>query len=487
MKKSKFNFSNRKIIFIIFILLFLLVFSTKYYGSTDVGDYANVAKFFAGEYNAKIRSSHSYFYGFISSPFVRLTNNFTGMKIMSLVWLMLIILSLYYILKKDRKMLLIIISAPIFWYMAPWINPIQIASLFFLWGYYFIKKYHETNKLKNLIYSGLFIGLSWAFWDTILYFGAILALCFLYDKKIIHSFYFIIFILIGLIPRLILDQILFNFAFFTIFKSFTGGFVNLLWEGVSGRGGFGSKTFTYIFPVMIILPLFSYLLLKPKNFKENKRTIFFLILSLLLILSNPQIRYTLTLIPIILLNIGKILNKNQFKIQIIFSIILSILIITPYLVQIQYSTNAPEFTSVVENIRNLEISRENINEIKKQDLDNIARDFPHQSFIVGNKADDYSALAHLYWGNRIKEFVSIQDYELFLENKSLIFEKQFHPIPNIENRREIWIKGGISKRTNDKTDYNSIKYAISMTGPFKLKNFKLIKKYKILSIYKKQS
>ena len=72
---------------------------------------------------------------------------------------------------KNKKTLLLILTSPIVWFMAPWISPIQLSSLLFLWGYYFIKKYDEKGKIKNLFYSALFLGLSWAFWDPIIYFS----------------------------------------------------------------------------------------------------------------------------------------------------------------------------------------------------------------------------------------------------------------------------------------------------------------------------
>ncbi|MBU3906867.1 MAG: glycosyltransferase family 39 protein [Nanoarchaeota archaeon] len=467
---------------IVLIILLLLIIISNYIGSTDVGDYANVAKFFAGEYNAKIRSSHSYFYGFINSPFIRLTSSFIGMKIMSIVWILLIILSIYYISKKDKRFLILSLATPIFWYMAPWINPIQIASLFFLWGYHFIKRYDENNNLPNLIYSGLFIGMALVFWDTILYFGAILTVCFLYDKKLSHLFYFMVFVFIGLIPRLILDQIMFNFAFYGIFRNFFGGVLNVL--GFTSGTGATPKSMIAILSVLLLLPLFSYLLIKPKNFKENKKTVFFLVLSLLLILTNPQIRYTLILTPIILLNLQNILSKKQLKIQIVCSIIISLLVIMPYVIQISYSTNAQELTSFVSNLGNITLSKTFPEEIIRQDLNNIGKDFPNQRFIVGNLPDDYSYLAMIYWGDGIKEFISIQDYELYLQNKTVILEKEFHPILNIPERREIWIKGGISARINS-SELSSVRYAISSETETDLNDFRLVKSYKKLSVFEK--
>jgi len=483
-KMKKIKFSNNLILIATFIFLFLITIFTHFIGSTDVGDYTDVAKFFSGEYNAKIRSSHSYFYGFMSSPFVKLTGNFFGMKVITLLWLFLLMLSIYYISGKDRKTLLLIVTAPIFWYMAPFINPIQISSLLFLWGYYFIKKYNDEGNLKFLFYSGLFVGLAWVFWDTILYFLVILAFSFLYDKKTSNFFYFLLFVFIGLMPRLILDQVLFNFAFFSILKSFSGGIVNSLWPGIIGSGH-TPKTFVNIFSVAIILPLFSYVLFNSKNFKQNKKTNFFLIFSLFLILSNPQIRYTLVIIPIILLNLGKIISKKQLKVQIIFSIIISLLVVTPYIVQMKFSTNAEDFNSLIGNIRNIEISKENIGEIIVKDLNDIAKDFPNETFVVGNKPDDYALLARLYFGKSIVEFVSIQDYNLAIENKTILFEKKFMPVPNINERRQIWISGGIKRNENDSTNYENITLSISIGEPLELQNFSLLKKYNYLYVSKK--
>lgn len=467
------------------LLMFFLIISIDYFGSTDIHDYADVAKFFTGEYKAKIRSSHSYFYGFMSSPFVKLTSNFLGMKIMTFFWMILLMLSIYYISKKDKRTLLFLAISPIFWYMAPWINSIQISSLFFLWGYFFIKKYETTNKLSNLIYSGIFVGISWIFWDTILYFGIILSLCFLWNKKFSHYFLFILFVFIGLTPRLILDQILFNFPFYSILKSFFGGITNSLWNGISGEGGHTKSTIMNIFLVILMLPLFSHKLLIKKKFIEDKKTSLFLIFSLFLILTNPQIRYTLILTPIIILFLLKDLSNKEFKIYSISSLILVLLVLAPYLIQINYSVNNEEFNSFIQNFNNLNISKENYNRIIIDDLKNISNDFPYETFVVGNHVDYYGYLAYLYWGDKIKEFVSIQDYKLYLENKSVIFETEFHPTVNIQDRREIWIRGGISKIQNDLTDYPNIIYAISNEKEIDLNDFKLIKSYRTLNVFKK--
>ena len=139
------NKINRKPKFAILLLLacFMLIsitLLTHFYGNTDVYDYSDVSKLFAGKYSADIRTSHSYLYGLIHAPYLILFNNYFIFKITSLISLFLIIYSIYVISNKSKKALWLILLSPIVWYMAPWISPIQLASLFFLWAYYFIKQ-----------------------------------------------------------------------------------------------------------------------------------------------------------------------------------------------------------------------------------------------------------------------------------------------------------------------------------------------------------
>jgi len=77
-------------------------------------------------------------------------------------------------------------------------------------------------------------------------------------------------------------------------------------------------------------------------------------------------------------------------------------------------------------------------------------------------------LARYYWGKEVKEFVSIQDYSLWQSNQTVLFQKTFKPIPQIDDRRQIWLSGGMSINENDRTDYNSIKYALGINQPINL-------------------
>ena len=61
------------------LLLFILAAITVPHGLldvTDLNDYSDTAKYFAGDYKAKFRAGHSIFYGFMLSPYVAFTKSF---------------------------------------------------------------------------------------------------------------------------------------------------------------------------------------------------------------------------------------------------------------------------------------------------------------------------------------------------------------------------------------------------------------------------
>jgi len=484
-KTKKYNKAYLLVSIVIFLLI-ILSLSTKFYGHIDIGDYGDVAKQFAGSYQAKMRTSHSVVYSLLHAPLVKLTNSFLFFKLSSVLWLSLLTISVYYISNKNFKALLLFVTTPILWYMAPWVNPIQIASLLFLWGYYFIKKYHDNKKIINLFYSGILIAFAWTFWEAVLYFTVILAICFLYDKPAIHFLYFALALFIGLIPKLIIDQVLFGFAFYSIIKHFFAVFSSIAYGGIYNTQG--SRNLWDIIYILFFIPFFSYLFYTKKIFSksENKRTFIFLLLSLIIIfVSASQIRYTLMIVPIIILLLAQTLNEKQFKIQLAIFLIISLIVINPYLIQINYNTNAQEFGTLFSNLGNITITKESMAGILLEDLEEIQEDYPGQVFVVGNLPDDYQKLAHIYWGGGIQEFISIQDYRLYMDGESVIAGKTLCSSSKTWNRRDICITIDLTKTLDDQTDYDSIIYGISLEKDLDINGFELAKEYKLLSVFEK--
>src|SRR3989338_3469816 len=286
------KYENQAIALLI-IGLIALTLLTSYFGSTDIGDYSDVAKYFSGDYNAKIRSSHSYLLGFVHAPFVGFFGNFVIFKITSLIFLILIIFSVYYIFGKNKKALWLISLSPIIWYLAPWINPIQAASLIFL---------------------------------------------FRYNKKLINSAIFRACIFIGMAPRLVLDQYLFNFAFFSTIKTFISGWVNIF-GGIYQKGfGHSPKNLVTVVSFLLAIPFSFWIAYNPKVFRENKKEIIFLTLSLLLLFMNPQIRYVMVLAPIMILLSSKYITERGFKVSVYGSVIILLFFVSPYFIQLFHSS-----------------------------------------------------------------------------------------------------------------------------------------------------
>ena len=111
------------------------------------------------------------------------------------------------------------------------------------------------------------------------------------------------------------------------------------------------------------------------------------------------------------------MSLRDMKIQILFSLVLFLIVLTPHSLQIKYSITdnflGYDITQAISPVNTLTLSSKMSKNILLNDMNEIFRISNDSVFIVGNKADDYQLLAHYYTGNKIKEFVSIQDYIFF--------------------------------------------------------------------------
>jgi len=483
MKKLK----NKHIIIITAFLLFLIALITVPFDlleATDVKDYSDTAKFFAGEYKAKHRAAHSILYGLLLSPYVKIVDSFFLIKFASVFWLILIIISVYYISKGDRRTLLLIILSPVVWFMAPWLSPVPIVSLLFLWAYYFLDRFEKIGRAGYVIYAGLLVGLASAFWDSALYFSFIFLIAFFYNKKFYSVWIFLVAIVVGLIPRLVVDQIFFGFALYGILKNFFALLSFALYGGVYSPIYHVFGLWGYMI-ILLFTPFYFYVLYKREKFVRYKSVMIFLTISFIFILLNPHIRMIMILMPIMAVLMGRELNNIQYKRQLIIFFILSILIIIPYIIQSNYETNARTFEKALIKFPDLEFHEQFKGELIKEDLEEIGKEYKNEIFVVGNKRDYYKELAHFYWGNDIKEFISIEDYLLYLNDSPTIATQRIKSNADSRFRTEMWIEVGLRKNSNDNTNYETITHAISLDENIDLPDFKFVKKYRSLSIFER--
>lgn len=492
MQNSKFSFETlerKEWIISAMVILIFITLATSYYGSTDIGDYSDSAQFFAGKYKADIRNSHSYLYGYLHHWLVGIFSSFIVFKITSLIILLAIVYSVYRINNKDKRSLLLMLFAPALWYMAPWINPIQLAGLFLLWAWFFVRKYDESERIRDLIYSGIFVGLGWAVWDSILFFGVFLGIVFLYNKRLWHSWVFAVGVFIGLVPRMLLDFSLFGCPVYTILKSTFGTIANIQGGIYNSVAGHSLLTLSALIFLLLTTPLYYWKMYAGGSRGKNAKTLVFLSLCILLILCNPQIRYIISIAPIMIVLMGKELSEKEYKRQIIASIVIAIIFIAPYVVQInncyekrtsgadiEYAYIDGFFSSIGSGEKCMNIA---------QDVKDAISAHLNETFLVGPGADDYALLARNYWGSDVKEFVSVQDYNAWKSGNDILFEKTFNPKPKINERRRIWITGGMSIN-EDETDYADIEYALSVRGEqLGVDGFIIAEKYGSIFVWKK--
>lgn len=483
--EQKKNLTQKDIVIIGAVLLAMitLTFVTKYQGGNDVLDYANVAKFFAGDLNAKIRTSHSYLYGFIHAPFVGITQSFLIFKFTSLALLFGIVYSVYVLSDRNKYALWLILVAPIMWYMAPWTSPIQAASLCFIWGYYWAKKYGVSNKLRELIYAGLCIGLGLAFWDPIVFFGVFLLIPVLYSTRVWHAAMAVLAVMIGMLPRLALDQYLFNFAFFNSVKYSIAFFAHFLFGGFYGGASDGGLARFVM--VLLFFPIYTYVLFKKEHRKKNVSLLVLLALSGITFIFNAQVRFALVLVPITLAVLTPLLSKKQVIIQGAIFACLTLIVINPYILQISHDTNVIDVDAAMNHFGSIYIREGFLREEVRQDLEIITEQYPGEVFLAGNRDDTYAVFANLYWGDGVEEFVSVQDYNLEVEGNPDIFSKEYCTSANIAYRREICAEMSIKKTTDDTTDYGAIRYAISEEPSLDVEGFELVESYTQLHLFRK--
>jgi len=191
---------------------------------------------------------------------------------------------------------------------------------------------------------------------------------------------------IGLSPRLILDQYLFGFPFYTIVKKIAGTILAFSGGIYSTSNQWTPKTFINIILVFISIPIMFWKSYISKDLFEKTKTLFFLTLCFIVIFMTPQMRYVLFFVPIMILLIGKRINKKQFKIQIIFSIIVMVIFVFPYLVQLT-DTGGGQFGGVeinylVSNSMNFDFNGEHSKKLIDQDLVKIVTTYPNLSTII---------------------------------------------------------------------------------------------------------
>jgi len=436
---------NKYLLGIFAFVLLVFAFLSKVITFHDTYEYITITKNIAGINNINVYITHSIFYPFIISFFLRIWSSLTMIKLINLSWIFLIGIVLLFWLK-NKKAFLIFAFAPIIWYAGIQTTPILPASLFFLLSYIFIKKDYK-------IYSGLFIGLSFAFYTPMIIIAGIFTLVYFWDKKLYDLVKYALAFSIGMLPALLLDLYYFGNPFYSIIRYFGASAIRML--------GLHSATTSFNLIATITAPLIliaiSPLLFRLYriDFKKYSREIIFLaLISLVIIIQSPNLKYFFLIAPIITILLSKVLTNKEIKWHIIISVFL-----------IGFLTFG--FFGTTKDV------------LIKNDLDKIIEEY-NPDCIVGDLGKA-NKLAIFLWEDYPK-VIWFEEYESSIKNNSILKSYSLGLNKNQKmNTKDILFISAEFKSPYE-VDYENY---IFVSESSELEGFKKNKCYEVLCVYEK--
>jgi len=417
----------------------------------DVPEYLTIAKNIAGIQNVSLFIGHSVVYPALISLFLKIWPSLVMIKLVNCLWIFLMGLALLYFFK-NKNAFLIFAFSPLTWYASIQTTPILPASFCMLMAYFFIKQ--EKTK-HRLLYSGLFLGLSAAFYDPMLLVTVVFILVYFWDKKLNDVFKYAIAFAIGILPRLILDYWLFKMPFYSLIRYFgTNALISL---GLNPSQKIPGFTLQIIILSLVAISPLLFRVYKLK-LKENLKDILFLgIIFILLLFRASLLKYFMLISPIVILLLSGILSKKEIKWHCILSIPLIILLTWSFF----------GYNSDVSAQKDIRIIIQNYN----------------VNYII---AEPYNAnyIASFLWQNNPK-IIWFEDYNASINNQTSWKTYDFQiSHPRISLREDIHILA-VFQRPENITYENSILVAEKMGNESsELFGFKLDRCYGSLCVYK---
>jgi len=450
------------VLFLIGLTLFNIL-STKVL-LADTEQYIGVAKEFANISITKPRFT-SWIYGFFLGQFLKINNSLLMLHFVNTIWFLLIFLLIYTITKSNKSLILFIFS-PLVWYLSIWINPILPVTFFLLLAYQQLKLFEKSNNYLNFAISALSLGLLPTLWIGGIYIYPLFILAFFYNKIVRQTLTYFIISSINLLIRPLLDLYYFNMPFISLLRGIGANFY-FFFNKNSEIATHHPTLLTLIILFLLISPIL-YKLYKLK-IKENTNELLFLLLVVIFYTLNFQYRLFFLILPFIIILLTKTMTKEDLIIHTLISMIVIIFVIQgPLSIEGNYFGKTEDF-------------------LISQDLKQLEKDFPNQSFIVGTEGvseEQALFLDTLYFGRNIKEFIRYSEYKLSLKNETVFKEYKLETKPKVNDSRKIDFSV-IYSRTDNRT-YEDIKYLIIIGDKGEPpENFKFLKKYKVLRLFEK--
>lgn len=445
---------KEKLFLISFILILgLFCFSATRVTFHDDSEYISLSKAMVGINNINVYTTHSPLYPFVISLFLRIVKNLFIIRLINCIWLVLI--AVFLLLGfEDKKGFLLFLFSPLVYYLSIQISPILPASFFLLLAYFFLKK--EEIKYSKF-YSAISLGLACAFYDVMILVSFLFIVIYFFKEKLSNVFLYLGGLVIGMFPRFLLDYIYFNFPGYSFFK-FIG--VNIIISlGMSSTVKSIAFPWIELFLSFFVISPFLFMLYK-SDFKENKQDFIFLILTfLILFVRGFKIKYLIIISPILLVYLGKALNKKQIKLHCLISLIIVGIITFGF-----FGINQDYLV--------------------KKDINKITQEFPNQNFIAGPYEASYLSIflwesyPKIYWleeynSQEGKNKTPLKSYNFFFDQSKINLRDyvkisiNFYP-----NNQEMYADRLISKNKTltqfdlEKCYEKLCVYLVNQTSPF---------------------
>ncbi len=444
------------LVFIVALSLFSLL-STKVL-FTDVPQYANTAKEFAGLAVSKVRNFSAWLYPLFLGQFLEAFPSLFTLQFLNFIWLAADALLLYHMAKKKEVFLLFAFS-PLAWIMAPWINPILPVSFFLLLSYYLLKQYEQSKKIVYFITSGLSLGLVSALWWPGTYLALLFIFSFFYRQKLSTAILYSIPVVLAASIRLLIDSYYFGFPLFSTIRGI-GSNTLYFFNQADIIAPESSPSFVlFLISLALVISPFLFKIYKISR-KKYSSEILFLALATILFLLNYEIRYFITISPLVILLLSTVLKKNDYIVHCGISLILIVV-----------------FTSSYFGITD--------DYLIKQDINEIAASYPGTAFIVGTEGvseEQAMDLSTLYWGKEIPRLVTYRDWKMDVQGERVYKEYSIESDAKINELRKM--KLSISYLQSDDVDNSGLKDLLIIGDAPPPEGFKLVKKYAIIRQYK---
>lgn len=443
---------NKKII-LVFIVYFIAILLFTYLSKTvhfvDSHEYITSTKEFAGINNVNVFQTHSLTSQFVSAQILKLFPNMFTLKLITSVWLLLIGILIYLYSKSELSLYLWMFS-PIAWLISIQINPIVASAFFVLLAYILFKKYESSNSYKHLMISGLSAGIGILLYYSSLILIVLFILCFMINKKFYIPLIYFSLIFIALIPELIINYIFFGNPLYSVIRYIGANFFVS-----SSQFAQGQIIHLYWLLIPIALTPLLYKIFKLDRKKYIKELIFLLLCFLAFGIRGMDLKYMFIFVPILILLVSEKISKKEVYIATIVSVLV--------IAGLTYGFFTSNFDKRITN-----------------DLNNIKQDYPANQYIVsGYQA---TVLASYSWTDYPK-FIWSYEYLFEKENKISTSSYEFRTDPKINSDKILVMNFRLDMA--HRINFTDPVYYISVDQEKLPNEFKLLKKYDILSIYKK--